>query len=147
MKYTTEQVRQMSWAEWNDTMAKELNEAGFRARGFNPEIGRWEDNREPYKADSSDPKIFILGIVEGAAEYEYLKRVGLLNNGRCPMCGEPIYGNPGRFTFGDDHNAHFQICQNCVNKGRRTSINPANNSGCMLAIILLPWYFVKSLFS
>lgn len=49
MKYTVEQVRQMTWSQWNDAMAKELNEAGFRARGYNPELRRWENNRELYK--------------------------------------------------------------------------------------------------
>ena len=144
MKYTAEQVRQMTWAEWNDAMAKELNEAGFRARGYNPELGRWENNRELYKADPSEPKIFILGTVDSAPEYEHLKKVELLNNGG-PMCGEPIYGNPGRFTSGYDYNAHFQICQNCVNKGRHTSVNPANNKGCMLALFFL-YHLIKGLF-
>ena len=146
MKYTAEQVRQMSWPEWNDAMAKELNEAGFKARGFNPELGRWEKNRKPYKANPNDPSVFILGHVDGAEEYEHLKRVGLLNNGRCPMCGDAIYGNPGRFTSGYDHNAHFQICQKCANKGRRTSLNPANNKGCLFTLLFFPYYVIKGLF-
>jgi hypothetical protein len=146
MKYTSEQVCQMSWAEWNDIMAKELNEAGFRARGFNPDSGKWENNRELYNADSLEPKFFILGTVDGASEFDHLKKVGLLNNGRCPMCGEPILGNPGRFTSGYDCNAHFQICQNCANIGRRTSLNPANNKGCFIALLLLPYYLLKGLF-
>lgn len=73
MKYTSYQIRQMSWAEWNATMANELNSAGFRCRGFNEEIRKWENNRDLYRADSSDPKIFILGTVDGIKEYEYLK--------------------------------------------------------------------------
>lgn len=146
MKYTAEQVRQMSWPEWNDAMAKELNEAGFKARGFNPDLGRWENNREPYKANPNDPGVFILGHVEGAKEYDHLKKVGLLNNGRCPMCGDPIYGNPGRFTSGYDYNAHFQICQKCANKGRRTSLTPANNKGCLFTLLLFPYYIIKGLF-
>lgn len=146
MKYTAEQVRQMSWPEWNDTMAKELNEKGFKARGYNSETQRWEDNYKSYTADPSEPKIFILGTVDGADEIECLKRAGLLNNGRCPMCGSPIYSNPGRFTSGFDSSVNFQICQNCCNKGKRTSINPANNSGCIIALLLLPWHLIKSLF-
>lgn len=59
MKYTAEQVRQMTWDEWNYAMGKELNEAGFRARGYNPESGRWENNRELYKATPSEPKIYF----------------------------------------------------------------------------------------
>lgn len=146
MKYTTSQIKQMTWAEWNDAMARELNENGFKASGFNSVLGKWENNKQPYKADPSNPKIFILGTVSGAAEYECLKRAGLLNNGRCPRCGNPIYGKPGRFTSGYDPNAHFQICQDCVKKGRRRSINPANRSGCLLALILMPWHLIKLLF-
>ena len=32
MKYTKSEIRKMSWYEWNETMAKELNEAGFKAK-------------------------------------------------------------------------------------------------------------------
>ena len=76
----------MSWYEWNETMEKELNEAGFKAKGFNKETGKWEKDYEPYKADAEDPETFILGVVSGAKEINYLKSIGLLNNGRCPMC-------------------------------------------------------------
>lgn len=145
MKYLSSQVNQMTWPEWNDTMAKELNDAGFRARGYNSETGKWEDNRALFQAYPSEPKTFILGAVGGTEEINYLKQIGLLNNGRCPKCGNPIKGNPARFTSGYDNNCHFQICQNCCSHGRKTSINPANNSGCMLALILLPWYMIKSI--
>ena len=39
MKYTSYQIRQMSWAEWNATMANELNSAGFTPSPF-PFLGR-----------------------------------------------------------------------------------------------------------
>ncbi len=146
MKYTSFQIRQMSWHEWNNAMAMELNANGYRARGFNPDTRRWENNRDLYKANPSDPKVFILGTVEGAEEYDCLKRAGLLNNGRCLMCGDPIYGSPGRFTSGFDSNAHFQICQNCCNKGKRSSLNPANRTGCVMSLFLLPWHLLKIFF-
>ncbi|MDE5810847.1 MAG: hypothetical protein K2H61_00895 [Muribaculaceae bacterium] len=146
MNYTKEQIKNMTWPEWNEAMAKELNEAGFRTRGFNSETGRWESNRDLYKPHPTDPETFILGQVEGANEINYLKNKGLLNNGRCPMCGGPINGIPARFTSGYDQNVHFQICQKCCNKGRRTSLNPDNNTGCMLALILFPWHLIKSIF-
>lgn len=72
----------MSRAEWNATMANELNSAGFRCRGFNEETRKWENNRNLYRANGSDPKVFILGTVDVAKECEYLKSIGLLNNGR-----------------------------------------------------------------
>lgn len=149
MKYTSSQVNQMTWLEWNDTMAKELNEAGFKnqvGQRFNSEIGKWEDKLIPYQADPSRLKGFILGAVDGLEEINYLKQIGLLNNGRCPMCGNTINDNPGRFTSGFDGNTHFQICQNCVHHGRKISINHTHNSGCILALILLPWHILKTLF-
>lgn len=146
MKYTSTEVNRMSWSNWNETMAKELNAAGFKARGLNMELGKWEDNYEPYSSDPSSPQSFIMGPVRGAKELDYLKSIGLLNNGRCPMCGQPIVGKPGRFTSGFDYDVHFQICQNCAHQGKKTSINPANNKGCMMALILLPYYLIKGMF-
>lgn len=146
MRYTSHQINQMTWAEWNATMAKELNKAGFKARGFNSKTRKWEDNLQPYTTTQSEPKFFILGTINSTKEIDYLKQIGLLNNGRCPMCGSPINNNPGRFTSGYDNNLHFQICQSCYNKGRKTSMNPANNNGCILTLILFPWQIIKSLF-
>lgn len=144
MKYTKSEIRKMSWHEWNETMAKELNEAGFKAKGFNKETGKWEKDYEPYKAYAEDPETFILGVVSGAKEINYLKSIGLLSNGRCPMCGKNIEV-PGRFTSGYDPNCHFQICQSCVNKEQGVSINPSNNTGCMLSLLFIPWYLVKAI--
>ncbi|MDE6278033.1 MAG: hypothetical protein K2M06_07995 [Muribaculaceae bacterium] len=147
MKYTSGQVKAMTWHEWNEAMADALNKAGFRTKDFNEKLGRWESNKALYKADPNYPKHFLV-TVEDPKEVEYLKSVGLLNNGRCPMCGNPIIGAPGRFTSGLDSDYHFQICQNCCNRGRRSSINPANmrSSGCLIELLLVPWYLIKSIF-
>ena len=71
----------MSWHEWNETMAKELNEAGFKAKGFNKETGKWEKDYEPYKAYAEDPETFILGVVSGAKEIIILKVLAFLTMG------------------------------------------------------------------
>ena len=132
MKYTSQQINCLSWQEWNELMAKELNNAGFKSR--------WGD----YDADD-EPSLFIHGM--GEKEVAYLKELGLLNNGRCPQCGNVITGNPGRFTSGYNPNLHFQICQNCVSRGKRTSVNPANNAGgCMVALLMIPWHLIKNIF-
>ncbi len=85
MKYTKDQILSMSWKEWNETMAKELNEAGFLGPGFNSESQRFENHIAPYKADGRNED-FVFGTITRSAEINYLKDVGLLNNGRCPMC-------------------------------------------------------------
>jgi len=145
MKYTSEQINSMSWKEWCETMAAELNDAGFKARGYNEKTGRWQDNYVPYTA--GDPQTFILGAVDGKEEIDYLKSIGLLNNGRCPNCGNSIIGNPGRFTSGYNQSVHFQICQSCVNRGKRMQqafgIKTSSGSGCMAALLLLPYNLIN----
>ncbi|MFI3297022.1 MAG: hypothetical protein R3Y59_05275 [bacterium] len=123
MKYTSEQINALSWKEWNVTMAKELNSASFKARGYNPKTHKVEINFAPYKGDG-EPESFILGEIEGVEEIDFLKSIGLLNNGRCPLCGSKIIGDPGRFTNGFNHSLHFQICQNCVSAGRKIGGTP-----------------------
>ena len=146
MKYTSTQVNGMSYSEWMNTIANELNQAGYRARGYNEQIGRWQDNYAPYEV-GDEPEHFFLGTIRDVDALEYLKSIGLVNNGRCPMCGAPIQTQPGRFTSGFNPNFHFQICQNCASKGAKSSMNPANGSGCFVALLLMPWYMIKGIFA
>ena len=99
MKYSRVEVNRMSWQEWNRTMAEELNQKGFKAKEWNGELHKWTKTGK-YKPDDDDPKLFVLGTIEDAGAITYLRDLGLLSNGRCPMCGNPIIGNPGRFTSG-----------------------------------------------
>lgn len=135
MKYTSQQINRFTWQEWNNIMYSELNNAGFNLSFMSNDLIARDINE--------DPRGFILELKE--KEITYLKDIGLLNNGRCPMCGKPIYENPGRFTSGYNYNLHFQICQNCVSKGKRTTISPANNTGCLIAILLFPIYLIRVL--
>lgn len=138
MKYTFEKINRMSWQEWNETMVKELNENGFKTKEFNDNLGKWTMTGQYNAGD--DPKLFILGEIDDSNAISYLKKVGLLNNGRCPMCGKTIYGKPGRFTSGFDSEFHFQICQDCVNPYGRSK---AQSRGCVITLFLFPWHIVK----
>lgn len=133
MKYTSEQINAMTRWEWCENMAEELNNAGFREKRFREydKYGKPQYDYLPY--EMLDEKTFILGAVCGTEEIEHLKSIGLLNNGRCPMCGEPIRGKPGRFTDGYNPSMHFQICQKCVAKGNRSS---NSGKGCALFILI-----------
>lgn len=116
MKYFQEDIANISWHEWNALMAKELNDAGFSRV--------WKGVTIPFKAHIESPSSFILGQVTSVQAIEHLKIIGLLNNGRCPMCGELFHKNPGRYTSGFDHNLHFQICQNCArSRGRIKNVS------------------------
>ena len=141
MYYTSSQVRNMTYEQWMDTIAKELNAAGFKARGYNSETGKWQDNFALYEV--RDYESFFMGGISDVNALEYLKSIGLVNNGRCPECGNNIYDNSGRFTSGFNSSYHFQICQDCVNRGRKISMNPANK-GCLISLLFTPWYLVKS---
>ncbi|MCI1786345.1 MAG: hypothetical protein LKI59_09475 [Bacteroidales bacterium] len=145
MNYTSAQVNNMTYEQWMEAIAKELNDAGFKARGYNQELQKWQDNYVPYVV--GDPKDFFLGGLRDVEALDYLKSVGLINNGRCPMCGNPIKGHPGSFTSGYNPAFNFQICQNCANEGKSVSVNPANSSGCLVALLLIPWNLIKIIFT
>lgn len=143
MKYTSNQINAMSFLEWTESMANELNKAGYMEESIKMSEDRVPQKcRVPYSV--SEPKYFLLGSVTKAEEIEYLKSLGLLNNGRCPMCGSEIIGSPGRFTSGYDHNYHFQVCQNCVKRRKGVSVNAVSKQGCVIALLLLPWNIIKS---
>lgn len=141
MKYTSEQINAMSWREWTETMAKELNGAGFQYKGIGNKLESYSVGKE-----EDGPKLFLLGSVENSEEITYLKNIGLLNNGRCPMCGNKIVGTPGRFISGYDSNYHFQVCQHCINKRKRVSVN-SSNQGCIIVLLLIPFNIIKHICS
>lgn len=131
-KYTSSEINSLSWQEWNELMAKELNAAGFKAKVFN---GREWTRTGKYSANI-EPKYFAQGI--DVAGLEYLKEIGLVNNGRCMQCGKPIYGTPGRFTDGFNHDWHYQICQDCVKTRGGMIRSNQPSGGCLVALLLLP---------
>lgn len=143
MRYSSEVLNSLSYLEWMETIAKELNAAGFKGDGFSEEAGRFMRNISPYEVH--DVRYFFMGAINDAKAMDYLKSIGLVNNGRCPMCGAVIKGTPSSFTSGTNKDLNFHICTSCRKQGQRESINPANNLGCMLAIALIPWHFVKNI--
>ena len=145
MKYTSEQVNALSYVDWMETIAKELNDAGYKTSAYSEELHRFAKNCGPYIV--YDARTFFLGSIDDVAALNYLKDIGLVNNGRCPMCGARITGSGWQFTSGSNPSYHFQICRECGGEGRRTSLNPANHSGCVLAFLLAPWRMIKGLAS
>ena len=145
MKYSAEEINDMSYLEWMETIANELNLAGFKTSGYSETARKFVKNINPYEV--YDVKTFFLGSISDYKAMDYLKEIGLVNNKRCPMCGNPITGTPSTFTCGITPHLSFHICSSCRREGKRISINPANNSSCMLAIILMPWYKIKNAIS
>ena len=142
MRYTSDEINRMSWTEWVETMAKELNSAGYRKMVRDNQTGEWSRIGE-YNA--LEPKMFVM-LIDDSSAISYLKSIGLLNNGRCPMCGDRTFNNPGRFTNHRDNNIHFQICQNCATTGikrKRSSLSSIVIFGSILAVLL---YFTDTVF-
>ena len=88
MKYSTENINNISYHEWMETIANELNAAGFKGEGYNAAENKFMKNVAPYKV--SDDRYFFMGAINDAKAMDYLKSIGLVNNGRCPICGSPI---------------------------------------------------------
>lgn len=136
MKYTSNQINSMTWQQWNEVMAKELTAAGFKGRNFID--GRWQDYGPVTAGD--EPKYFISSVVTDVDRLNYLKELGLIDNGRCPMCGGKIVGTPGRYTNRLDRSYTHQICQNCVQTRGGLRKTPSNNnsqsSGCMVTLTI-----------
>lgn len=145
MKYTSEQVNAMSYYDWMVTIAKELNEAGYKTDGYNPSIGRFQSSYAPYEVH--DVRYFFSGAINSAEHLNYLKSIGLLDNGRCPLCGAVIKKSIYTFTDGFHPDQTYHICRDCYHEGLGVSINPANRSGCIVALLLLPLTAIKGLFS
>ena len=137
MKYSSNQINSMTWQQWNETMAKELTAAGFKGRDYID--GRWQECG-PVVA-GNEPRFFISSVITDVDRLNYLKELGLIDNGRCPMCGGKIVGTPGRYTNRFDKNFTHQICQNCVqSRGglkKTSSNNSSQSSGCMVTLMVI----------
>ena len=77
MKYTRNQVGNMSSMTYLETMCQELKKAGFHAKQ--------RGNRPPHEYEPHDA-VFGGDIVFNIEAVCYLRNIGLLDNGKCPMC-------------------------------------------------------------
>lgn len=77
MKYTRNQVGNMSSMTYLETMCQELKKAGFHAKQ--------RGNRSPHEYEPHDA-VFGGDIVFNIEAVCYLRNIGLLDNGKCPMC-------------------------------------------------------------
>jgi len=148
MKYTSEYINSISFPEYLELMAKELNDNGFKERG-----------KYEYQVDDEPAfqRLFMMGPVNDSLALSHLKRVGLLENGRCPSCGAPM--SQYRFTWYDrkDPSKKFYVCYGCSKSnghGDGHSMDGAphgvlNSSqfgtGCIFGLLLLPFYLLKSI--
>lgn len=83
-------------------LCEKLNEKGFKDRGEDYIVG-------PYIMDGA--------IMRDLKAVDYLKSIGLLDNGVCPRCGKRI--NYTHLVFTGPNGASYSLCQDCYEKGQR----------------------------
>ena len=150
MKYSKDYINSLSFRDYIKLMADELNANGFK------ENGKYEYNS--FYDDSAMRRLFMMGPVNDPKAMSFLKTQGLIENGRCPSCGAPM--SVYKYTWSDirDPSKKFYLCYGCAkNNGRGdghsmdgcpSGVPTSSNtgSGCMMGLLLLPFFFVKAIF-
>lgn len=141
--YTSSEVMSLSWYEYNKLMADELNENGYECYVDKLNEGKFV----VYKPDFGHPTYPLVDMLSRKNQIDFLARKGLINNGRCPRCGREIkYHDAGKYMYTDGtySNVTYHICKDCYREGMHLSINPAQQKGCIVALLLLPYYMMVS---
>lgn len=124
----------MTQDEYESAICKELNDAGFREK-FNG------------KQSEYYPDKFTFGgaIVSDPDAVEYLKRVGLLDNGKCPMCS--VREDDLMYKLQNQRSgAIYHVCKSCYKQYARQEQKKRAKGCCLLVVViitLLIWCIVK----
>jgi hypothetical protein len=132
MKYSSNYINSLSYSEYLELIVKELNDNGFIETYTG---SKYELNIK----DPTDCKLFIFSI-EDINALIYLKNIGLINNGRCPICGASIPSNIYTYTNRHNSNISFYICKNCYGGPEKLT-----KQGCMLSLLLVLLVIISSI--
>lgn len=122
-KYDYSDMQKIGYRPFIKLMVDELNEAKITPMDYHM-----------FLFNENDPDSSFLGeIACNFNAIEYLKEIGLLNNGICPLCGKRPIEKNFTFTSGLNTSIKFEICKNCYKQGNQTSLNPSNKEGCYIA--------------
>lgn len=136
MKYTRDQVKAMSQAEYEYIICKELNSAGFRSE--------FRGERHEYQPDYST---FGGSIVFDQKAVNYLKHIGLIDNGKCPMCS--VREDDLAYKLQNSQSgALYHVCKKCYKRYSRQEQTKRGLGCCLggiIVIILVIWGIFKLL--
>lgn len=124
MKYTREQVKAMTQNEYESAICKELNDAGFRQE--------YNGEQLEYYPDEST---FGGGIVFDSEAVTYLKRIGLVDNGKCPMCSEREDDLNYKLQ-NQQSGAVYHVCKSCYKQYAQEE-KAKRGCGCCLGTIVI----------
>lgn len=129
LKYTRNQVKAMTQDEYESVICDELNTAGYRSE-FHGELHEYEP----------DESTFGGAIVFDPKAVEYLKQIGLIDNGKCPMCSvreDDLLYRLQNQTSG----ATYHVCKSCYKQYAQQERNK-RGIGCCLGIIVIVVLFI-----
>lgn len=129
MKYSRSSLDYLMYKDYILLIAEELNNCGFKdAHGKEYEVTT--NVHGDFVSDFS--RDFILSIKDPKA-IDFLKQIGLLNNGRCPLTGLMISSvTKMTYTSGYGPNIQFDI-----NKKWLDYIKEKKNWGCLISLAIL----------
>ena len=123
-KYTREQVKAMTQGQYESVICKELNDAGFR-REFHGELSEYYP----------DESTFGGAIVFDSKAVDYLKSIGLVDNGKCPMCS--VKEDELGYRLQNPHSgAIYHVCKPCYKQYARQE-QEKRAKGCCLNIVII----------
>lgn len=156
MKYTSEYINSISFDDFLDLMANELNENNYEISG----IGKFSVSHD----DPVMKRHFMMLVVDNPMALAHLRSVGLLDNGRCPTCGAPMNTGTRYYWYDRRYPEHrFSLCYGCHETRfhgdghtlngttrsvppRPTNSNNTSSSGCVLGLLLMPYNLLLALF-
>lgn len=135
---TSEELNRLSWYEYNKLMADELNKEGIPCHLGVGGNKTW--------IVYQDPTFPLINSVTRQSQVDFLVSKGLINNGRCPNCGKPIYKN--LYTY--EHSMYhykYVICKDCYDEGKSfQSGMSGSRGGCIVALALMPYHLIRLMF-
>lgn len=132
MKYSRDQVKAMTQDEYESAICDELNAAGFR--------NKIQGELHEYLPDEST---FGGAIVFDPEAVNYLKGIGLVNNGKCPLCGRNEEELRYRFTYQDGY-SNYHVCKRCYKLYRK---NPIRGCSCCLGTSFIIGFIVWCIYT
>lgn len=129
MKYSRNDLDNLMYKDYILLIAKELNQNGFKDyQGREYEVVT--NVHGDFVSDFS--RGFVLSIKDPKA-IEFLKQVGLLNNGRCPLTGLMLSPNT-TMTFTSEYGSNIQYD---INKKWLDYTKEKKNWGCFISLAVL----------
>ena len=142
MKYTSSYINSLSFDEYRGLIVKELNENGYRVSG----------NKEYEIKDYLPKNALILDAFDDPQALDFLKSLGLVDNGRCPFCGAPMSVSGYYWYDRRNPSKKVQVCYGCNKSNGRGDGHSmdgcpsgapkgggsSSGSGCMIGLFMLP---------